>query len=265
MNDTKIANFYANPDLDDGFGSTKGNRKNPHRGLDFPRGLGVPVPALGDGTVITQAYSTELGNVVEVAYDNGVFMGYRHMRTTGGPHVYVGQRVTRGDKIGEVSDTGNTAYGYHLCTTAAYTSGSVWGFPGRNVDPWPIILNMLAGDEGETIFETAPGGEPGAPNWPVGALMTRIQTALANRGRYDGLIDGIGGEKTAKGIQITLNVSETNGINEFVPTPVDGKLGINNAYGVQKYGKRFGDYTGDIDGDPLVNSWSSFALGLERP
>lgn len=111
--------------------------------------------------------------------------------------------------------------------------------------------------------------EPGAPYWPVGPLMVRVQKALAARGRYDGRIDGEGGEKTAKGIQITLNYSGRNG-GVLVPngtkrSPVDGLLGRNNAYGVQEYARDFGDYRGAQDGDPRELSWTGFALGLERP
>lgn len=117
-----------------------------------------------------------------------------------------------------------------------------------------------------TTFVRAPGGERNAPRWPKGPLMLSIQKQLAARGRYDGRIDGIGGELTAKGIQITLNHSGKNGVgNAFVTTPVDGRLGINNAFGVQYYAADFGDYYGPLDGDPLMQSWKNFDLGLRRP
>lgn len=115
-------------------------------------------------------------------------------------------------------------------------------------------------------WELAPGGEPGAPHWPVGPLMARIQRALQRRNRYAGRVDGVGGPLTARGIQETLNISECNGVGRaFVRTPVDGRLGRNNAYGVQWYARKHGDYRGPIDGDPREQSWAGFALGLERP
>lgn len=110
--------------------------------------------------------------------------------------------------------------------------------------------------------------EAGAPYWPVGPLMKRIQRALKNRGRYNGLVDGIPGELTAKGIQTTLNISGTFGGIKMGPKAkgkVDGKLGSGAAWGVQEYARAFGDYKGAQDGDPRVNSWAGFALGLERP
>lgn len=101
--------------------------------------------------------------------------------------------------------------------------------------------------------------------------MLRIQAALANRtkfgetSRYPGMIDGVGGELTAMGIQRTLNISKKNGVKPFIKTPIDGRLGINNGYGVQHYAKAFGGYTGHIDGDPRSKSWTAFAIGLEKP
>lgn len=101
--------------------------------------------------------------------------------------------------------------------------------------------------------------------------MERLQRALDGRtkfgepSRYLGKIDGKGGELTAKGIQLTLNISKMNGIEPFVESPLDGALGVNNAYGVQHYGKAYGGYDGPVDGDPLANSWDAMIRALELP
>lgn len=100
---------------------------------------------------------------------------------------------------------------------------------------------------------------PGAPVWPRGELMKRIQKALAARGRYSGPIDGIGGANTAKGIQRTIAAGGG------YTGPIDGKLGPAGALAVQRYATTWGDYVGPLDGDPRLYSWSAFALGLERP
>lgn len=267
-----IEDFYRNPDLADGFGSTAGGRSNPHRGLDHPKGLGASVPSLAAGVVVDVSSSKTLGNVVEVRHDDGMFAGYRHLRSSGGPHVRVGQRVEKGTKIGEVSDTGTAAFGYHLCQTIGTAKGAVYGVPSLVVDPWPWVQHYVYGaarpggaETPSGDFERAPGGEPGAPMWPVGKRMERLQRALAGKKRYNGRIDGRGGQLTAEGIQITLNFSKKNGKVPYVPTDVDGKLGVNNAWGVQHYGLEYGDYGGKMDGDPLALSWDSFILGLERP
>lgn len=86
-----------------------------HSGVDWPKGNGTPIPAIGNGTVIqVNAYSWA-GNSVVI--DHGVIDGiqiwslYAHMNAY--PPVSVGQAVTGGATIGYVGDTGQ-AYGYHL-------------------------------------------------------------------------------------------------------------------------------------------------------
>ena len=108
-----------------------------------------------------------------------------------------------------------------------------------------------------TTYERAWGGESGAPLWPRGTLMKRIQAGLKARGRYDGPVDGVGGQATAKGIQLTIQ------IGGGYAGPIDGKLGLNSAKGVQRYAQRWGGYVGAIDGDPQKFSWTGFAIGLE--
>lgn len=96
---------------------------------------------------------------------------------------------------------------------------------------------------------------------PIGALAQRIGAALEARGRVDQPFsnDGDPGANWRKGVQRTL---VNAGLWAGEP---DGLLGVNNLKGVQEYAKKFGDYTFVIDGDPQINSWSNFALGLERP
>lgn len=98
----------------------------------------------------------------------------------------------------------------------------------------------------------------GAPYWPKGALMKRIQKALKKRGRYSGAADGVGGINTAKGIQKTLEKGAG------YDGPIDGKLGPVAGRLVQEYAKKWGGYTGPIDGNPRENSWTAFAKGLEK-
>lgn len=249
-----IEDFYRNPTLSDGFGSTKGGRLNPHRGLDFPHGLGKVVPSLGAGVVVIQEWSAGLGQIVEVQQDDGRFVGYRHLRTTGGPHVHVGQRVAKGQKIGEVSDTGEWAYGYHLCTTNGSAKGAVFGSPSLVSDPWPWIQHYVYGGG-------RPGGGGGASwafNPPSAAEQKRIQQALKNRKRYSGPADGVWGVNSIKGIQTTIK-------NVGYKGAVDGIPGPNTCYYVQVYAQRFGDYKGPIDKVCGPNTWAGFALGLERP
>lgn len=86
-----------------------------HPGVDWPKGNGTPIPAIGNGTVIqVNAYSWA-GNSVVI--DHGVIDGiqiwslYAHMNAY--PPVSVGQSVTGGAIIGRVGETGQ-ASGPHL-------------------------------------------------------------------------------------------------------------------------------------------------------
>lgn len=136
---------------------------------------------------------------------------------------------------------------YIMSNLGAIISAAAGGGPAPGPTPSP------------SSFERASGGDSNAPMWPRGALMSRIQSALKARGRYNGPVDGVGGTNTAKGIQLTI----ANGGG--YTGPIDGALGRQSALAVQRYATRWGDYTGPIDGDPLTNSWANFALGLERP
>ena len=136
--------FYSNPDLEDGFGATAG-RTQPHRGLDFPKPEGVPIPAWAAGTVIISQYHAGLGWVVET--DSGtVFPGYCHLVRQGAP---VGTTVAVGDIIGFVGNTGSQSFGNHLHTTAGNRRGAVFGASMAYLqDPWPLIVAaQQSGDE----------------------------------------------------------------------------------------------------------------------
>lgn len=245
-----IEDFYSNPTLSDGFGSIEG-RSNPHRGLDFPHGLGAAVPALMGGTVVIREWHNGLGQIVEIHQDDGRFAGYRHLRTTGGPWVSEDDRVETGQKIGEVSDTGMWAFGYHLCHTNGSAKGSVYGNSTVS-DPWPYIQFYLYGGANPR------GNTEWAFNPPSTAEKARIQQGLKNRDRYDGPVDGAWGPNSIKGIQITIR-------NVGYDGPIDGIQGPSTCYYVQVYAQRFGDYKGPIDRVLGPNSWAGLALGLERP
>lgn len=266
--------FYTNPDLEDGFGATAGRRR-PHGGLDFPHGYGTPIPALFSGTIAAKGDSAELGFYTQVRLGNGKVATYCHSEQ---PSPFaIGQQISQGEIINTVGARGY-ATGPHLHIAIGDTLAVGYAYCE---DPWPWVQRALNGEDipdggtpapepvpSEDSWELAPGGEPNAPHWPRGPRMARVQRALSGMGRYDGIIDGIGGQLTAEGIQITLNVSGKNGgihvPDGSRPTPIDGKLGENNAWGVQEYAKDFGDYNGLQDGDPREGSWDGFALGLER-
>lgn len=136
--------FYNNPDLADGFGATAG-RERPHRGLDFPKRTGTPVPSLQSGAVVVSEWHPGLGWVVEVRGDDNVFLGYCHLNKQGLP---VGTRVSVGTEIGVVGDTGTQSLGPHLHLTKGDRRGAVFGASMAYLsDPWPYVQNYQGEEE----------------------------------------------------------------------------------------------------------------------
>jgi murein DD-endopeptidase MepM/ murein hydrolase activator NlpD len=74
-----------------------------HAGVDFPARIGTPIQAPGDGTVISTGWHQGYGNCVRVSHGYGYETLYGHMsRIT----VRQGEKVKKGEKLGEVGDTG---------------------------------------------------------------------------------------------------------------------------------------------------------------
>ena len=85
-------------------------RWEPHMGLDF-RGLtGTPVYATADGKVIHIRREPAYGKVIIINHGNGYKTLYAHLHSY---YVKRGQRIKRGDPIGELGNTGRST-GPHL-------------------------------------------------------------------------------------------------------------------------------------------------------
>ncbi|MCR5813188.1 MAG: M23 family metallopeptidase [Desulfovibrio sp.] len=81
-----------------------------HHGLDIRAHLGWPVVALGDGTVTKAGFYGNAGIMVEIVQDDNFISRYAHLQTT---QLIAGQRIAKGEKVGEVGCTGFTT-GAHL-------------------------------------------------------------------------------------------------------------------------------------------------------
>ena len=250
-----------------------------HRGTDLRAPAGGELIAWERMTCIENGYSSVVGPYSNFRLDDGMFLGVAHLRE--GTRPDVGAVLERG--VGRIAlaagpgDRHGSAWtGPHFHIVLSKDARAATGY-GPLFDARPRILAALndaptpAPASNEVTEWVRASSEPGAPFWPKGPLMARIQRGLSAMGRYnnpDGSPrpdDGDPASFTAKGIQITLNVSRCNGVKPFVQSIVDGLLGKNNAWGVQWYGKGRGDYRGPMDGDPREGSWTAFALGLERP
>jgi len=100
-----------------------------HRGVDYMVAAGTPISAVADGVVIESSESGPgWGVYVKIAHNvNGVSVTtlYAHM-TYGTRTVQVGDRVTAGQVIGQVGETGR-AFGAHLHLEVQVNNGYVNG------------------------------------------------------------------------------------------------------------------------------------------
>jgi murein DD-endopeptidase MepM/ murein hydrolase activator NlpD len=82
-----------------------------HKGIDLSGKTGLPIYASGDGVVVTASYNGGgYGNIVEVDHGFGYSTRYAHLYKI---NVVEGQKVKRGDKVGELGSTGKSV-GPHL-------------------------------------------------------------------------------------------------------------------------------------------------------
>lgn len=96
-----------------GFGyrrDPKGAGRRMHSGTDFAAGRGTAIHTTGDGVVKKAGWHSGYGKTVIVQHDFGVETLYAHMSEI---RVKEGQRVSRGDRIGDMGSTGRST-GTHL-------------------------------------------------------------------------------------------------------------------------------------------------------
>lgn len=90
-----------------GFGRRWGRM---HEGIDMAGALGSPIYATADGTVTHAGWESGYGNMVEIRHEFGLVTRYGHLSKV---RVEEGQRVSRGDRIGDMGNTGRST-GTHL-------------------------------------------------------------------------------------------------------------------------------------------------------
>ena len=112
-----------------------GYRRNPfgwgfefHNGLDFPASYGAPVQVTGAGVVVEAGWKGPFGLAVVVDHGYGYRTLYGHLSSIS---VRVGQRLERGDRVGQVGSTGRST-GPHLHYTV-FRNGSEVN-PARYLD-----------------------------------------------------------------------------------------------------------------------------------
>lgn len=103
----------ANYRFTSGFGyrnDPKGAGRRMHAGVDFAGAPGTPIYASADGVVTHAGWSSGYGKLVKIKHAFGIETRYAHNSRI---RVKVGQRVSRGDQIGDMGATGRVT-GTHL-------------------------------------------------------------------------------------------------------------------------------------------------------
>ena len=90
-----------------GFGARWGRL---HAGTDFAAPHGTPIVSTADGVVTHAGWSSGYGQLVKIQHEFGIETRYGHMSKI---RVKVGQRVSRGERIGDMVNTGRST-GTHL-------------------------------------------------------------------------------------------------------------------------------------------------------
>ncbi|MDF1854319.1 M23 family metallopeptidase [Pseudooceanicola sp.] len=92
------------------FTSGFGYRRDPktggrrmHAGVDFAGPVGTPLYSTGDGVVVHAGWLSGYGRLVKIKHEFGIETRYAHMSRIA---VKVGQRVSRGDRIGDMGASG---------------------------------------------------------------------------------------------------------------------------------------------------------------
>ena len=96
-----------------GFGfrrDPKGAGNRMHEGTDLAGAYGTPVYATADGVVTFAGWDSGYGRLIKIQHEFGIETRYAHQSQL---RVEVGQRVSRGDRIGDMGNSGRST-GTHL-------------------------------------------------------------------------------------------------------------------------------------------------------
>ena len=114
-----------------------------HNGMDFSANIGTPVYATGDGVIKKAGWQSGYGKIIIVSHGFGYETWYAHLNKY---NVRVGQKVVRGEVIGEVGNTGKST-GPHL-HYEVHVKGKV-------VNPVNYYFMDLSAEEYDQMIELA--------------------------------------------------------------------------------------------------------------
>jgi len=114
-----------------------------HAGLDFPARIGTAIQSTGDGIVVETGWHQGYGNCVRISHGYGYETVYGHMNKI---VVHQGEVLKKGQKIGEVGDTG--------LSTAPHLHYEVH-YKGNPINPINFIMDNLTPQEYQIMVNGA--------------------------------------------------------------------------------------------------------------
>ncbi len=114
-----------------------------HAGVDFPARQGTAIQATGNGTVVDAGWHSGYGNCIVIDHGYGYETLYGHMHKL---TVRKGEKVKKGQKIGEVGDTGTS--------TAPHLHYEVH-FKGKPINPIHFCMDNLTPLEYQELVNSA--------------------------------------------------------------------------------------------------------------
>ena len=210
---------------------------NGHRALDFTTGVpgriaGSPIYATKAGTVVQNYTSDSWGNTVLIRHDettdssgNCYYSRYAHMLSKSTQEV--GSKVSQGDKLGAVGNTGKST-GYHLHFQLYFTSATRTDYTNFNatasfsVNPNSISdfpgIPWTESQYGKVNYVKSPYISDDDMNVIIGAVKG---DGSVTQSQFDQTVNSIA-NKICQGQGVTAGSDLENIVHDFVKKQLDG-------------------------------------------
>lgn len=132
---TVIPNYELQKEFTSLYGSRRTYNDNPevtfHSGVDFGGGVGLPIVSVAAGKVVYAGYLDVRGNATIIDHGLGVYSAYFHQSAIS---VSAGEMVEKGQKIGEVGNTGRVDRADEYAGAGSHMHWEMW-VNGVQVNP----------------------------------------------------------------------------------------------------------------------------------